>query len=194
MPHSGSYSARNGSVCAGVPYRNFLLVPEFHTGTYICLSGNGLDNRAIEVRSPAEAKRIFPLASVSRPAMGPTQPPVQCTGGKARPIYCWGRERVGVMPPHPPAPPKVCRGTDLLYFTYIYHIHLFFPLFWRYMLVSLLRRILALLNFHFKHWVAVRGLGLTQRFMQIMPSVFSLSSHNGTRLFVLFPLIQIKII
>jgi hypothetical protein len=62
------------------------------------------------------------------------------------------------------------------------------------MLVSLLRRILAHLNFHFEHWMAVRGLGLTQRFMQIMPSVFSRSSHNGTRLFLLFPLIQIKII
>jgi hypothetical protein len=32
---------------------------------------------AIEVRSPAEAKGFFPLASVSRPALGPTQPPVQ---------------------------------------------------------------------------------------------------------------------
>jgi hypothetical protein len=37
----------------------------------------GLDDRAIGVRSPVEAKRIFPLASVSRPALGPTQPPVQ---------------------------------------------------------------------------------------------------------------------
>jgi hypothetical protein len=29
-----------------------------------------LDDRAIEVRSPAEAKRIFPLASVFRSAVG----------------------------------------------------------------------------------------------------------------------------
>jgi hypothetical protein len=36
----------------------------------------GLDDRAIEVRSPA-GKRIFPLASVSRLTLGPTQPPVQ---------------------------------------------------------------------------------------------------------------------
>jgi hypothetical protein len=36
----------------------------------------GLGNRVIGVRSPAEAKRIVPLASVSRPALGPTQPPV----------------------------------------------------------------------------------------------------------------------
>jgi hypothetical protein len=36
----------------------------------------GLDDQAIEVRSPAEAK-IFPLSSVSRQALGSTQPPVQ---------------------------------------------------------------------------------------------------------------------
>jgi hypothetical protein len=41
------------------------------------VSGYGLDDRAIEVRSPAEAKRIFPLASLCRPDLGPTQPPVQ---------------------------------------------------------------------------------------------------------------------
>jgi hypothetical protein len=54
------------------------------------VSGYGLDERAIEVRSPAEAKGFFPLASVSRPALGPTQPPVQwvmrvLSPGKARP-------------------------------------------------------------------------------------------------------------
>jgi hypothetical protein len=35
-----------------------------------------LDDCAIEVRTPAEAKRFLPLASVSRPALGPTQPRV----------------------------------------------------------------------------------------------------------------------
>jgi hypothetical protein len=40
------------------------------------VSGYGLDDRAIEVRSPAGA-RIFPLTSVFRSALGPTQPPVQ---------------------------------------------------------------------------------------------------------------------
>jgi hypothetical protein len=38
--------------------------------------GYGLDDRAIEVRSPAEAKN-FPLTIVSRPALGPTEPPVE---------------------------------------------------------------------------------------------------------------------
>jgi hypothetical protein len=44
------------------------------------VSGYGLEDREIEVRSPAGA-RIFPLASVSRPALGPTQPPVQWVSG-----------------------------------------------------------------------------------------------------------------
>jgi hypothetical protein len=49
-----------------------------------------LDDRTIEVRSPAEAKEFFPVAFVSRPALGSTQPPVQWVPGafplgKARP-------------------------------------------------------------------------------------------------------------
>jgi hypothetical protein len=48
-----------------------------------------LDDRAIGVRSPA-GQRIFPLGCVSRPALGPTQPPVKWIpgffprGGKAQ--------------------------------------------------------------------------------------------------------------
>jgi hypothetical protein len=40
------------------------------------VSDYGLDGRAIGVRSPAGAKD-FSLTSVSRPALGSTQPPVQ---------------------------------------------------------------------------------------------------------------------
>jgi hypothetical protein len=45
------------------------------------VSGYGLDDRAIEVRFPDKDKRIFPLVSVCRPALGPTQPPVQWVPG-----------------------------------------------------------------------------------------------------------------
>jgi hypothetical protein len=54
------------------------------------VSGYGLDDRAIEVRFPAEM--IFPLASVFRPVLGPTQPPVQWVQGVLSPgLKCgWG--------------------------------------------------------------------------------------------------------
>jgi hypothetical protein len=54
------------------------------------VSDYGLDDRAIGVRSPVGAKDFF-LSSVSRPALGPTQSPVQWVPGvlspgvKARP-------------------------------------------------------------------------------------------------------------
>jgi hypothetical protein len=48
--------------------------------------GYGLGERVMGVRSPAEAKGFFPLASVSRSAMGPTQPPVGFfAGAKVQP-------------------------------------------------------------------------------------------------------------
>jgi hypothetical protein len=54
------------------------------------VSDYGLDDLAIGIRS-RRGQRIFPLASVSRPALGPTQTPLQwvpevlSAGVKARP-------------------------------------------------------------------------------------------------------------
>jgi hypothetical protein len=59
----------------------FYLVPIRSRGSSVSIvSGYGLDDRAIGVQSSVEAK-IFPVASVSRPALGPTQPPVQWGSG-----------------------------------------------------------------------------------------------------------------
>jgi hypothetical protein len=90
-------------------------------------SDYGLDKRAIEVRSPAEAKRILPIASVSRPAMGPTQPPVQWVPEVLSPGVKGGRRVTLTTHPHLvprskmsrsytsslPAPPYLCCGTAL---------------------------------------------------------------------------------
>jgi hypothetical protein len=54
------------------------------------VTGYGLEDRAIEVRSPAGAK-IFPLAYVSRPVLEPTQPPVQWVAGVLSPGLKRGR-------------------------------------------------------------------------------------------------------
>jgi hypothetical protein len=54
------------------------------------VSDYGLDDREIGVRSPAGAKN-FPLSSVSRPALGPTQPPVQWILGFLSPGVKRGR-------------------------------------------------------------------------------------------------------
>jgi hypothetical protein len=60
----------------------------------IIVSDYWLDDLAIRFRSPAEAEGIFPLASGSRPALRPTQPPVQWVPGVFPPGVKRGR---GVM-------------------------------------------------------------------------------------------------
>jgi hypothetical protein len=101
------------------------------------VSDYGLDNRAIEVRSPAEVKRMFPLASVSRPALGPTQPPMQYAQGVLSPGVKRGRGHDADHSPHlvkrssmsrsyissPPCASMVYSGTALplvLFITYFY--------------------------------------------------------------------------
>jgi len=64
---------------------DFLIIRSLHDSLY----DYGLDDRAIEDRSLAGA-RIFPLTSVSRPALVPTQPPVQwVSGSKASGAWRW---------------------------------------------------------------------------------------------------------
>jgi hypothetical protein len=71
-----------------VVFLHFHLISCGSSGSVV--SDYGLDDRAIEVRSPTEAED-FPLAPASRPAMGPTQPPIQCVPGVLSPGVKRGR-------------------------------------------------------------------------------------------------------
>jgi hypothetical protein len=55
---------------------NFCLVKLHFVSRVSIVSGYGLDDRAIEVRSPAKVKDFFSSLCV-RPALVPTHPPVQ---------------------------------------------------------------------------------------------------------------------
>jgi hypothetical protein len=68
------------------------------------VSGYGLDDRAIAVQSSAEAKGFFFLASLSRPTLGPTQPPVQWVPGALPPEL--KRGRVVTLTTHPRLVPR----------------------------------------------------------------------------------------
>jgi hypothetical protein len=89
----------------------------------------GLDNQVIGVRLSAEGKN-FPLVSVSRPALGPTQPPIQWVPAVKR-----GRGMTLTTHPHlvlrskmsrsytssPPSTSMACSGTAVLYlYVYMY--------------------------------------------------------------------------
>jgi hypothetical protein len=74
---------------------------------------------------PRRGQRSFPLSSVSRPALGPTQPPVQWVPGVLSPGVKRGRGVTLTTHPHlmprswmsrtlPPSASMACRGTALL--------------------------------------------------------------------------------
>jgi hypothetical protein len=104
------------------------------------VSDYGLDDRAIGVRSP-QGQRIFPLASVSRPALGPTQPPVRWVPGVLSP----GQSAAGRDADHsphlvprswmsrsytssPPSASMACSGTSLLFYYNKLCLHTLLPL------------------------------------------------------------------
>jgi hypothetical protein len=79
---AGTLNTRKSGECL---YWGTLLLPNRSR----CNSGSivsyfGLDDREIGVRS-SQGQSIFPLTSVSRPALGPTQPPVQWEPGVLSP-------------------------------------------------------------------------------------------------------------
>jgi hypothetical protein len=59
----------------------FALITTSRDSSGSIVSDYGLDDQAIEVRLPVETKGFFPLAFVSRPDLGPTQPSVQWVPG-----------------------------------------------------------------------------------------------------------------
>jgi hypothetical protein len=97
------------------------------------VSGYGPDDWTIEVRSPAQA-RYFPLTSVSRPALGPTQPPVQWLPGVLSPGLMRGRDVTLTTHPHllprswmsrsyTSSLPCACKGVLWDCFCFIFPLH-----------------------------------------------------------------------
>jgi hypothetical protein len=90
----------------------------------------GLDDRPIEVRYPP-GQRIFPLASVSKPDLGPTQPPCTMSTGVLSPGLKHGRgvtltthphlvSRSGMSRSYTYSPPKPLRGVSWDGFSLLY--------------------------------------------------------------------------
>jgi hypothetical protein len=84
-PSVTPYDWSSHRLCHDVSFIHCVLYKGSWGSSVSIVSGYGLDDRSIELRSPAEAKRIFPLTSVSRPNLEPTQPPTQRVTGVLSP-------------------------------------------------------------------------------------------------------------
>jgi hypothetical protein len=76
-----------------------------------CLTTDWTTGRSgIDVRSPTEAKGVFPLTFVSRQAQGSTQPPVQCVPDVLSPGKKRGRSMTLTTYPHLAQRSRMSRG------------------------------------------------------------------------------------
>jgi hypothetical protein len=78
----GHHPAQSSSHSQGILILCYCLLKLCELGSSVSIVyGYGMDERVIRGSIPGRGERIFPLTSVSRPPLGPTQAPVQWVPG-----------------------------------------------------------------------------------------------------------------